>query len=110
MSDKIFAEGIYFKEKHVKAPSFVIGEVSFKIPEAVEFLKKYTNDKGYVNLTLKVGKSGKKYLELNTYGLNKDEHSITPEQVKQIEALKDKHDSESQSFDELSEDVSNVPF
>lgn len=115
MSEKIFAEGIYWKEKHANAPSFILGEVSFKVEDAIKFLKQYKNDKGYANLTLKVGKSGKRYLELNTYGLKTNESSITPEQVQQIQKLKEQHNSEQEAFDMVDYpqdlgDMSNVPF
>jgi hypothetical protein len=73
MSDKTFAEGIYFDLPREGAPDFVKGRMSFKVAEAVVFLQKHENNAGYVNLDLKVGKSGKAYAELNTYVPTKPE-------------------------------------
>ena len=42
----------------------------------MEFLAKYTNNKGYVNIDIKTSKSGGYYAELNTYGLNNKEGNI----------------------------------
>lgn len=39
----------------------------------MDFLAKYTNERGYVNLDLKKGQSGKWYMELNTYKNNQSE-------------------------------------
>ncbi len=71
MADKIFADGIRFEKPREGAPEFVKGKLSFKVEEAVAFLKGNVNDKGWVNLDLKKSKEGKLYLELNTYGLDK---------------------------------------
>lgn len=65
MADKIFAQGFFFKQKE-NAPSFVIGRMSIKVSEAIEFLK--ANEKnGYVNLDIKESQNGKHYVELDTF-------------------------------------------
>ncbi len=106
MSDKIFSDGIFFKEKRVGAPDFVLGGLDFKVDEAIEFLKKHKNDKGYVNLDLKVSKGGKKYLELNTY--QKADAPITPEQIAKVNTLKESHNKVEYSEEEIS--ASEIPF
>lgn len=65
-SNKIFAKGINFKRQST-APSWVIGQQSFKVSEAVEFLQANQNQAGYVNVDIKVNKDGKYYIELNQY-------------------------------------------
>lgn len=66
MADKTFAEGIYF-QKREKAPEWIVGSLSFKVPEAIAFLEKHRNNGGYVNIDIKESKGGKYYCELNTY-------------------------------------------
>ena len=73
MSDeKIFAEGMYFKEKP-SAPDFVLGGLSFKVSDAIAWLKEHENEKGYVNCDLKRSKGGENcYLELDTWKPSED--------------------------------------
>jgi hypothetical protein len=63
--DKIFADGFIFKRKD-NAPEFVIGAMSVKVDEAISFLKEHQKN-GWVNLDVKQSKSGKYYLELDTW-------------------------------------------
>jgi|TARA_R110002073_G_scaffold215365_2_gene375624 hypothetical protein len=63
--DKIFGEGIFFKQKD-NAPSFVMGAVSIKVDEFIVFLKDNVK-KGWVNLDLKESKGGKHYFQLDTW-------------------------------------------
>lgn len=65
-SDKVFAKGFYFKRRE-GAPSFVIGQVSIKASEAIEFLLANQNEAGYVNLDVKQSQNESYYMELNTY-------------------------------------------
>jgi hypothetical protein len=63
--DKVFGEGIFFKQKE-NAPSFVVGAVSIKVDEFIVFLKDNVK-KGWVNLDLKESKGGKHYFQLDTW-------------------------------------------
>ena len=63
--EKVFANGFMFKMKP-DSPEWVIGSLSLKADEAIEFIKQHTN-KGWVNLNVHVGKSGKPYVELDTW-------------------------------------------
>lgn len=68
------AGGFYFDKPHEKAPEFVKGRISIKADEAIETIKKYTNEHGYVRLELLKKKDGSgHYLQVNTYGLDKTE-------------------------------------
>ena len=74
--DKIFGEGIYFKQKD-NAPSFVMGAVSIKVDEFIVFLKDNVK-KGWVNLDLKESKGGKHYFQLDTWEPNPKMAAATP--------------------------------
>jgi hypothetical protein len=63
--EKVFADGFMFKMKP-DSPEWVVGSLSLKADEAIEFIKKHT-DKGWVNLNVHVGQSGKPYVELDTW-------------------------------------------
>lgn len=63
--EKVFANGFMFK-RNDNAPDFIVGGMSVKVDEAIEFLK--SNDKkGWVNLDIKKSKGGKYYVELDTW-------------------------------------------
>ena len=59
--EKIFGEGLFVKEPREGSPDFVKGSISIKVEEFKAFLDEQVNEKGYVNLDIKVGKSGKWY-------------------------------------------------
>jgi hypothetical protein len=63
--EKVFADGFMFKMKP-DSPEWVVGSLSLKADEAIEFIKKHT-DKGWLNLNVHVGQSGKPYVELDTW-------------------------------------------
>lgn len=67
MADKIFADGIRFDKPRDGAPEFVRGRISIQADQAIPFIEKYKNEKGWVNLDLKKSVSGVLYLELNTF-------------------------------------------
>ena len=56
-TEKVFAEGFIFKMKP-NSPEWVVGSLSLKADEAIAFIQKNT-DKGWVNLNVNIGKSGK---------------------------------------------------
>tara|TARA_R100000742_G_C4279058_1_gene102773 strand:- start:69 stop:347 length:279 start_codon:yes stop_codon:yes gene_type:complete len=63
--EKIFADGFSFKRQE-NSPDFVVGRVSVKCDEAIAFMKKHTKN-GWLNLNIKYAKSGKPYMELDTW-------------------------------------------
>lgn len=63
--ETIFADGMSFK-RNPNAPDYVIGQVSFKVEDAIKFLNTHAKN-GWVNVDIKRSKSGKEYLSLNTY-------------------------------------------
>lgn len=74
--DKIFADGMLFKRRD-NAPEWVVGSISIKVDDFVKFCKD-NEDKGWVNLEVKVGKSGKPYVELDTWKPEKKDEA-TPQ-------------------------------
>lgn len=73
MPDKIFADGLIFKEPKDNAPDFVKGSLSIRVDEFTAFLEKHKSQYGWVNIDLKIGKSGNAYAELNTWKPGKKE-------------------------------------
>lgn len=76
---KEFPSGIRFTDPHPKAPSFVLGKVSFKVDEFIQYLQEKA-DNGWVNLILKESQKGVKYFELNTWKPNTTEKYKSSEQ------------------------------
>lgn len=68
MSDKIFADGLNIKSKETQYGEII--KLGIKIETFMDFLAKHENERGYVNIDIKKGKSGKWYSELNTYKSN----------------------------------------
>jgi len=64
-SNKTFAEGINFK-RNDNAPDFVVGKLTIKADAAIQFIEKFSKD-NWMNLDIKKAKSGKYYIELDTY-------------------------------------------
>jgi hypothetical protein len=79
MSDKTFADGFLFKKKQDNAPEWVIGKMSIKVDEAVEFLQSHAKN-GWVNLEVKEAQSGKPYIELDTWEPKKENKPTSPPQ------------------------------
>ncbi len=67
-TEKIFADGFMFKMQP-NSPEWVVGSLSLKSEEAIAFIQK-NSDKGWVNLKVNIGKSGKPYVELDTWKPN----------------------------------------
>jgi len=65
MADKIFADGFSFKRRD-NAPDFVVGNLSCKVDEAITFLKNNSKN-GWVNMNVMTAKTGKNYVELDTF-------------------------------------------
>lgn len=68
--EKIFVNGMISKEVNEKAPDFIMGELSIKVPDLIIWLQTVgaqnaTN--GWINLTVKKSKLGKRYIEVNNY-------------------------------------------
>jgi hypothetical protein len=78
MSDIRFVPGLSFFKPHSNAPEFVLGTISIRGEQLVPWLrenhKELANDKGYINLAVKVSKSsGKPYVCVDTYKKKPDD-------------------------------------
>jgi hypothetical protein len=71
-SDIEFVDGLFFKLPHDNAPDFVKGKLSIKPREMIEWLQKRVDDE-WVNLDLKVAKSGKAYAAVDTWKPNESQ-------------------------------------
>lgn len=67
MSDANFPDGIYFNEKHEKAPDFIRGGIGFQVDKAIKWLQENADHDGRVKLDIKVSKGGKIYLSKNDW-------------------------------------------
>ena len=67
MAEKKFAKGFFGNQKRQGAPAFVLGSVSIKVEDAIQWLKENVNDKGYVNLDINEGRDGKLSIFLNEF-------------------------------------------
>ena len=103
--EKIFADGLFFKERNPKAPSFIKGQISVSVDKFVDFLSKVEHDRGWVNFDMKESKGGKIYFELNMYKATQSKvETITQQEIPVIqEPIKFPP-----SDDEI--DISNIPF
>lgn len=63
--EKIFANGFSFK-RNEKAPEFVIGNISIKIGDAIDFMNQHEKN-GWLNLSVKQARTGNYYIELDTF-------------------------------------------
>ena len=66
MSEKKFVDGL-FTSRRENAPEFVIANLSINTEKFIAWLIENTSAKGFCNIDLKVGKSGKMYAELNEW-------------------------------------------
>jgi hypothetical protein len=63
--EKVFADGFIFKRSE-NAPDWVVGNMSVKVEDAITFLQANAKN-GWVNLKVNSAKSGKFYMELDTW-------------------------------------------
>ena len=77
--DKIFADGMQYAVPSDKAMAIgIVGKVSFRVEEFTKFLTEHQSNSGWVNVDIRMGKSGKPYCELNTYVSQKKPSFIEP--------------------------------
>lgn len=72
-----------FAYKRENSPAFIIANLSFN-EKFIDYLKNHFNEKGYVNLDLKLSKEGKMYLDLNDW---KPSDSTTPIRQEEIPTI-----------------------
>lgn len=68
MSDIEFVPGLIVKAPHERAPDFVKASISIKVEELGQFLReKYKAGEEWVNIDVKVAKSGKWYAAVSNF-------------------------------------------
>ena len=91
MDDIKFADGIYFKEPHQNAPDFVKGKLSIQKQKLIAWLEGMdAGEEGYINLDIKVAKSGKLYIAVDNWKPNNQQQAqqkpqLTPQQQEQMD-------------------------
>lgn len=76
MTDIIFGDGITFERPHANAPEWVKGKLHLKVDKLIPFVETHKNERGYVTLDLRQGKSGALYFALNTWKPEKFEKNV----------------------------------
>ena len=62
----VFADGFKFRKKHPNQKDFVLGSLSIKVDDAIEFLR--TNQKnGWVNVGIKESQAGNPYMFVDNF-------------------------------------------
>lgn len=78
--DKVFADGFIFKRSD-NAPDWVVGKLSVKVEDAIAFLQANAKN-GWVNLNINSAKSGKYYMEVDTWEKSKPDFTgFTPKEM-----------------------------
>lgn len=67
MSDKIFPEGMNVTAPSDRAPDFVKARIGIRPQHFHEWAKQHVDDRGWVNIDILEGRTGKWYASLNTY-------------------------------------------
>jgi len=111
--EKVFADGFSFRKPSPEAPEFVVGRLSLKVDDAINFVNQHKNANGWINLSIMIGRSGNPYVELDTYEPKKDDGE--PTEVKPKTAPKRKLGNIEQNFQEdaireMEEDDDELPF
>ena len=76
--EKVFPNGMIFKQPNQGAPEYVKGKLSIKVDDFKEFLDKYVEN-GWVNIDLKESREGKFYSELDTWKPKQQSQQVNDE-------------------------------
>ena len=79
-TETIFPEGVYLNTVSEKAPDFIKANISIHIEKAVAWLqanKHLADEKGYLKLTGKESKQGKRYFQVDRWVPNKSTEPTT---------------------------------
>lgn len=84
--ETIFTEGIYLNKVHEKAPAFIVANVSIHLEKAIAWMqanKHLADEKGYIRLTGKESREGKRYFQVDRWV--KKEYNEGDEKTENIE-------------------------
>lgn len=99
--EKIFAKGFSIKRTEGQ-PSFVIGRMSVKVSEAIEFLKEHAEN-DWVSIDIKESAEGKIYCQLNTWKPTQAQTKVEPK-------AEPKPEKSSDAFAKARQDSEELPF
>lgn len=99
--EKIFAKGFSIKRTEGQ-PSFVIGRMSVKVSEAIEFLKEHAEN-DWVSIDIKESAEGKIYCQLNTWKPTQAQPKVEPK-------ADPKPEKSSDAFAKARQDSEELPF
>jgi len=90
-TEKIFANGLNFREPSENAPEYVIGRIWVKVDDFKAFLDEHNTNSGGVNIDVKRSSKGNIYCELNTWKPEKP--NLAPKEEPTIEYPEEDEDS-----------------
>ncbi len=100
--DKIFVNGLISKEVEATAPDFIMGKLSVSVEDLIKWLEvegRNNATNGWLNLTIKKSKLGKRYIELDTW-------KPTPK----TEVVETKEDTNIPDVEGEGIDLNEIPF
>lgn len=117
MSEKTFPTGFYVDRPNENAPDFVKAKISIKSKDFFEFVKKHTNNRGYINLDVLESREGKLYATLNEW---KKPEGLEGEEAEKVRNLRENAQKAQETAQNTPDpridpkddslDVSDIPF
>ena len=77
--DKIFVSGIYPRVRTEKTPEWAIGNFGLNVKQLGAWIKEnpgLIDDKGFINIQMAVGQSGKAYASVDTWKPKEDSDNV----------------------------------
>ena len=102
---KNFPEGLRFSSPSEKAPEWVKGQISVNVAKFLPWAEANQDERGWINLDLKVSKNGNYYLELNEWRKDKTGQKRTIEKPTPVKSIHVRVEDE-----EGSETEEELPF
>lgn len=82
--ETIFIDGLYSNEVSPKAPDFILANQSIHVEKLSQWLQEHkdlANEKGYINITTKLSRNGKRYIAVDTYKKEETPEEINPDGI-----------------------------
>lgn len=90
--EKKYIDGFFVNQPRDNAPEFVLGQISIRAEQFVNFLKENVNEKGYVRIDLLRSKNGDVYAKLNEFKATAEQEEKLPiieEEVTEVMNVED---------------------
>ena len=85
----LFTDGFYLNKVHEKAPAFIVASVSIHRDKAIAWLQNnpgLVDEKGYIKLTGKESKEGKRYFQVDTWKPEPKQNALPTKESDEQEA------------------------